>query len=457
MRSQVLRFAGWTVGALIACVLLAYVAMLAINWRDQPPSETAARFATMHRKRPAVPDDENAALFVLGVGAAPDADVSAVGKQRDEWLRAQNEADVFDPKTDPLRDSYEPNARSERVKAFIASCRPNEGPCRDVFVDAASIYSEWIAAEPWLLSRYEQLLAHEGWVETVPVHIAAPLPSYARVMEGQKLLLLKAKVLADEGRFADARQLLESDFRFWRRVLPATDILISKMIAAVALNRNLELGNLILREIPSNVMTEIAPSQWFDAFDDETRSMERVLVGEWTFSSGILRTLAEGFREEDSTLYHLRSSMFTAPFYQPQATLNRSADKYAQAIALFQVPITRYSQAVARSKELAKPAAAGVPFKLYNPVGNWVIGMGFVDVSTYAARVADLEGTRRATLAAIEARAKQVKDAAMPEALMRSEQRNPYDDQPFGWDPERTEIVFRGLEEGARGDHRIRY
>jgi hypothetical protein len=45
----------------------------------------------------------------------------------------------------------------------------------------------------------------------------------------------------------------------------------------------------------------------------------------------------------------------------------------------------------------------------------------------------------------------------VPAALAATSLRNPYDNRPFEWDPKDSVILFRGLEVGERGEHRLRY
>ena len=42
-------------------------------------------------------------------------------------------------------------------------------------------------------------------------------------------------------------------------------------------------------------------------------------------------------------------------------------------------------------------------------------------------------------------------------ALSNADQRDPYTDLPFAWDDKLGAIVFRGLQTGERGEHRIYY
>jgi hypothetical protein len=91
---------------------------------------------------------------------------------------------------------------------------------------------------------------------------------------------------------------------------------------------------------------------------------------------------------------------------------------------------------------------------MYNIVGQKIIGYG-ADFGSYVRRVGDIEGVRRAALAAVSLHQGRVAGDDIPAALAASPLRNPYDGEPFAWDATAGDIVFRGLERGERGEHRI--
>jgi hypothetical protein len=64
---------------------------------------------------------------------------------------------------------------------------------------------------------------------------------------------------------------------------------------------------------------------------------------------------------------------------------------------------------------------------------------------------------RRAALAAVTLRAAGIASTDVAAALGSSGLRQPYDDSAFRWDAADQAIVFRGLQGGARGEHRLRY
>jgi hypothetical protein len=108
-------------------------------------------------------------------------------------------------------------------------------------------------------------------------------------MEGQKLLMLDAKVRARKGDHAGVRDLLARDLRFWRRVFESSDTLLTKMIAKAAIDRHFSLGNLVLRSLPSDRAVDALPEEWRTPISDSERSLLRLLVGEWTYMSAVLQ------------------------------------------------------------------------------------------------------------------------------------------------------------------------
>jgi hypothetical protein len=133
---------------------------------------------------------------------------------------------------------------------------------------------------------------------------------------------------------------------------------------------------------------------------------------------------------------------------------------------LVTLPIAVYVVALIVNWRDREPSPAAIRFaQLYrgrpavtDENNAFVYLMGFsAAIASYACRVADIEGIRRAALTAVRLRAAHVEPSDVAAALATSELRNAYDDSPFFWDEKSNAIVFQGLEAGERGAHRIYY
>jgi hypothetical protein len=145
--------------------------------------------------------------------------------------------------------------------------------------------------------------------------------------------------------------------------------------------------------------------------------------------------------------------------YQPQATINEYAVRYMDIAKATEIEYKDFETSLS-NLELRGNEGFWSHWRfnaIYNPMGKFLMSMSPPNFSQYPARVADIEGVRRATLAAFELRAASVPSDDVAEALKKSEHRNPYNNEPFEWDAEAKAIVFKGLEAGERGVHRIYY
>ena len=440
----------WIVGGLIGLVVLVYVVALAVNWQDQPPSAEALRLAASYDARPSLADDDNAFIYLLGFDGPLSDDPGDVGARRLAWLKAA----PFDGKADPQTTRLEYGSADPVVERFLMACETDSRECAIAFADSRAAFEAWNRTHPWLLERYRTFISHSGWREEI-VDVAAPLPGYASAMHGQRLLLLQAKVLADSGDSDAASELLARDARFWRMVLAESDLLITKMIATVALQRHFAWGSLAMRSFPPDRVAASVPSEWRRPLTEAELSMRRTLAGEWIFFSN-MSTRAYAGLDNEETLLARASNRLLLPFFQKQDTFNRHA-RYLSAVAeTLEAPLEGYAGVADRASELTWQTADEA-LSLYNFVGTLVISTDPADYAPYARRVADLEGTRRAAVATVTLHGAATPNSDLAAELSASSLRSPYDGQPLRWDAEEKAVVFIGLEPGERGEHRFYY
>ncbi|MGH8073239.1 MAG: hypothetical protein ACREO4_04085 [Lysobacter sp.] len=417
-----MRGFAWALAALVGLPILVYLALVLVNWNDEPPSASAQRLVAMNRDRPELADAANGYFAMQSLAVAPGAD-----------------PDYMD-------------ARSAEVAALATACGEALA-CAKALDAHPGALTKWLESEQWLLERYRRMLASEGWREPIPDNLNLPLPAYQHAMEAQKLHLLDARQLALAGDPVGVRDLLERDMVFWRQVLASSDLLISKMIAVAAVSRNFALGNLALRELPQDLADTALPPSWRTPLTVAERSLARTLGGEWHFAASALRTALSP--DGPGAASHQRVSDFLLrPLYQEQATVNRSADRMMRVGTLSELPYPELGPAL---EHLARPQKqARLPFTAYNPVGTLLDAMASASFyANYVARAADLEGQRRAALLVATLRSEGTGREDAAAAVRDAALRSPYDDAPFAWDGASGSVVFRGLDKGARGQHAV--
>jgi hypothetical protein len=460
MIRKTLKVIGWSLAGIVGLAVVLYVIVLAINWRDREPSPEAIRFTNLYRDRPAVADQDNAYIYLMGFGVSREGDPREMGARRVAWIEQVNQTGHFDAKDDPLAQLHDLNkSRLPRHQEMVSSCRAVDTKCLAVFDDERAIM-EWLASEAWLLERYEAFIDHAGWLETIPADLAAPLPVYHYVLDGQRLLFAHASELATKKEYAEVKSVLARDIQFWRHVLESSDILITKMIATAALRQHFSLGNLVLRKLPSESAPSVVPAEWQVSITDSERSMLRVYVGEWVFGSNVMRQYEKSPQEAFSFAFDGRElsvgdkvmSELSAPLFQLQDYNNGRAELLAAMAAASEAPYNQYEAAAMRADALEnrKIQEAISISSVYNPVGRILIGISAGSYAGYNQRVADIEGIRRAALATVALREANVPATGVSDALSQSPFRNPYNNDPFSWDAEKGAVVFTGLQSGER-------
>src|SRR5262245_49753796 len=91
MFRKTLKVFAWVAGVVIGLVVAIYVAGVAVNWRDQPPSPAALQFVASYEDRPPLADSANAFVYLLGFDAPLNDDPHEVGARRLAWLRTSSE------------------------------------------------------------------------------------------------------------------------------------------------------------------------------------------------------------------------------------------------------------------------------------------------------------------------------------------------------------------------------
>ena len=446
---KALKVMGWLLLATFLLVVLLYLILVGINWKDQPPSAAVRQFEQIVASRPAVAADDNASVFILGFGAPAGADPVEVGARRMAWLETFD--DDTNRATDPLPTELSFQNEGSPVVSHLANACGQDADrlqCASVF---ESLVRAWQPddLDSLALRRYEALLTRHAWRDVLPTDAAAPLPAYANVTHAQRLYLLRLGQWAVQGRLAEVRAGLDADFAFWRGAIPAADTLIARLISVSSLRQHFAFANLILRQLPGEQAIRAVPDDWRREFSPAERSMKRVMAGEMVFWKGIMAN-AKRQGVQGAALANVGpgpleklTGYLTDPLFRLQATTNGIADRRMRLCEDFEVPMNQYLQREKAWKEM--PAEREL--SLYNPVGNMILQLeGGGSYMVYVLRTASVEGVRRAALLAFQLHANGVAPEAVGSLVSQSDLRDPYTEKPFEWNAERHSVTFTAPE-----------
>jgi hypothetical protein len=439
--------------ALVGVPVLAYLLALAVNWRDEPPSEEARELAGAPLPPP-VEDAENAYVYLLGFAAPLTDDPAEAGARRAGQLRAPESAAAA-ASTPDRAGAFDLQHIPPALQAVLGPCSNSaDAACVSALDAAQGNLREELQQQKPLIERYAALLRFKRWQEVANPDASGPPPPYIQVRYARQLFLLETWLLAVAGDAGEVRARLEADLAFSRLALADADSLLAKAIAGNFCADNFEWGNLLLHRLPPERRADGAPEGWRKALTAPERSMRRALGGEWRlFAASLARLKAVGFGGaatpgRQRSLGDRFSNALWLPMLQPQASANRHAALFVKVDSLLSTPYAGLPAAVARAPEANTPDK-GIVANVYNFVGD---GLAWADPAALAAagaRIANLEGVRRAALVTADLRALKIPAELAGAMVPLAAVRDPFTGGPFGWSPSPPAVTFTGLADRA--------
>lgn len=452
---KTLRWVAWTVVAIAAVPVVLYLFAYVVNFGDRPPSAEALELAAAPAPAP-VEDTANGYVYLLGFGAMRDADPADLGAKRAAWIRKLATDYDVDLTSDPLPDTLvtlPPNPAP--IDAILKVCETPTAECVAALEGATDLRAA-LAEVDWRIARYRTLLAYRAWREVTTNDIRGPLGPYVLVRDPRRLYLLDTWLLAAAGDATQVNARLEADLAFWRLALAEADSLLGKAVAARYVGDHFAWGNAILRRLPPERRADGVPAAWRRALSDAERSLRRPLVNEWRFrdasfrsikSTGLLFPLPKGTPDSRSA-YDRFEMQLARPLLQVQDLANRDAAALLKLDGLLRVAYPELNAALARAPEV-DAWESGILAVTYNIVGRALVGEGRAPLlANYGARIADLEGVRRAALMIADLRGLGIPPQLAGPMIPLAAVRNPYTGGAFEWHADSNTVTFTGLEHG---------
>lgn len=450
---SVLKPLFWVLAALLVLAVIAALAFAAINWKDKRPSEAAQKLDKVLDARPLVSAARNGFVHILALNVPPGHEVVDVGSARMAWLEQQSRGAPAQGAAFPDRLEQAAARPAAELAPLVAACKKIDGACEQALLKDPALAEEWAKSEQWLAERYDAMLATDAWYDGNAAHASLPAPRFRSARDGQRQLFVRAWLAARAGDAGAVQALLARDLAFWRRTLASSSSLLGKMVANLAINSHFQWASLVLRTLPFDKQLAAVPAAWASELAPGERSMHLAMAGEYKGLQGSLAQVDNAQRAKPwpKSMGHRLSG------FQKQDSLNRYADFVGSVADTMNVDYAQMPAALARASAL-KPDFAPRSFldQFYNMSGKAVLVVP-VDLASFAVRVADLEGVRRAALLTAQLRAENVPPEQMQARLNAAALRNPYTNQPLVWDAANTAVVFNGLSAVGGGRYAIFY
>lgn len=448
----------WCSTLLIAIAVLAYGALLLINWRDDPASAAAKQLAAVYAGRPAVADQDNAYLYLLGFGAVDGQSPIELGRKRIEWMTWASKQPWSEELVEPQYPHWKDRSNEHPlfVDPLLEACDANSGQCAQRLISHEQRLDEWLKQEHFLLQRYQELIGLSSMHEPLPFNMRSVLPEYQHVRTAQRLLLVRAWQLTRQGEHQQATALLQADLQFWRMALAQSDVMISRMLACAAIRHHFLWAIQMFQREPAKHVAQPTPASWHQALTAEELAWERTHGGELAFLQNYLQQMQDGElnwlgHSDESDLLQRAAKVLGPPLLLKQVTQNQYAEFLLRRQELFSAPYPSLIAAKAESLALSNaytPKRIGL-IHLHNLGGNLLHMQNDTDTTDYYLRVFDLESLRRASLVLAEMRNQQVPPSEVPAYLRRSALQDPYMEKPFAWNEAAGSLQLEGLEEGS--------
>jgi hypothetical protein len=415
-----------------------YLAIFMVLALYDPPLQPAvAEFLKVPAST--VTDAENAYFALLGFAAPAGSDIREYGRtsyrstlERAAKQRAQG--------GQPL-----PQLESGTQMAFKGKELPNERFYQFV-VGSPEVLDRMASDNRELLDRYRTLRQYprifepsgEGHFQDVPI------PSFAPVRSTQSLWLLLALRQSHQGNADQALRLLADDLAYWRSIVPQSHMLIIKLIAIACIQRDYQ----VLSELIGHA-----------ALSGTQRAQVRAMLPPW--QAGDVQ-FSESLRYE---ALFLTDALFASlaqhgPFdrllLKKNATRNSLVRIQMTGAELAGLSADRfYREASASAGERRIDVRLKLDF-LYNPVGAILASISTPQYAGYCAKGHELEAKRRMVLIHLLAREQGIGPDGMDSFLpqLGKEYRNPYTNQPMGWDAGKKSIVMDSIPAQGKAERR---
>jgi hypothetical protein len=437
------------IGVLALVVLAIVLVSFAVNLHDQPLSAETNALLVL----PANPygPDENIYISTAGFDAPAAQSVVTVGEARireynqslDWSLAHPAELAAYARKTDPDKLKF------SKTNDFCSS------PSSSVWAESKKHrldISALLSSNQELFQRYLALHRLRGYYETArPSHLAP----FSFVPQSVRCLFLSD--IADRiqtGTLQQKRAAIEDlsqDLRMWKLMMKGEGTLISKMIAAAALHRDL----MVLAEAVTDPDTDMS------IFEGEQGAVLMPLPAtDWHIGNAFgaeFRAMVPFFKQMTSTMWAMNGIdpsrvtwwqkpwlAFQMHFFKHNATENLNARHMVRLTQLAASDPGTFSAAREEYRGwLRENDIRFSPSAIFNPIGKILVSIAGPQYEGYILRAYDVAAFQRLVYLAYQIRRQGIESRDIPTFLEQHHEwsTHPVNGTPFRWNPQSQELI----------------
>jgi len=382
-------------------------------------------------------DEDNAFYAIWGLEAATHMNMVETGKAlilNYQLNKDRKEHDGLSPAKD-LDIHWK-----EEIENCVARKQSNCSSLLNAQLHEIPIKSERLEL---MLARYRQVIAMQEFQQIDDYTITSPLPPYGTLMKLKRINLAQALDISD---FKYFYAILKNDLVFWKMLLLKGDSLLDKMIAVASIWSDL---HTISEYVTKHNITSIGQLSDLRTLLNPLTPEELNIGESYIFEQ----------RAFDKYLTSYANDKTSRPLnwlFQPKATLNAYNRLFTQQLVQLSaqsrmdfyetIRETHNGKLVCCFKELEQPRPFS-PSSIYNYGGKLLLSNSSFQAQDYIARVHDLNGML--SLMRLKLSLQSIDKSALTSTILKSKERDPYDNQPMDYNEIRATLGFNCLDKSS--------
>jgi hypothetical protein len=394
----------------------------------------------------AIAAEKNAFFGIIGFASAEGDQISAEGQRIFKLYQERlNRGDVD---SDSLSNFYRvAGAKELSFDGSAAELCPiveQAPPYRCIQqADAKRELWESMLKKNWVfLDRYQQLYSEDQFSTRLKLTSQLVFLSWAHVSNAKKLLESAWALRIRRGEIDSVISQVREDLQYWRAILAQPDLmLIDKMVVLAQVRSDFLFVSELLRTTPLQAAQYAQLAELLTPITRQERSLMGPMMGEVQFSVSVASEFLKNERDSREPISFVLRPL--SPFlFKRNATVNRFYQRNRELGSISEQECISVRQSLAGFKEASN---FGLHDLLYNPVGNYLFGMGSGDgYGPYIQRMCDLQGIQRLVALQLMIRRDNVAATDIPAYIQKAgtDYADPYSGKPMQWNPEAKGLTF---------------